>query len=69
MPVEQVAPEFEQIVDLDQEVEWLGGGFGADAIALGLPWWPAEGPVWWHEGGYLLFSNEPRLRRHGQRGH
>jgi gluconolactonase len=19
-------------------------------------WWPAEGPVWWQEGGYLLFS-------------
>ncbi len=57
MPVEQVAPEFERIVDLGQEVEWLGGGFGADAPARGLPWWPAEGPVWWHEGSYLLFSD------------
>ena len=44
MPIEQVAPECAGLVDLQQEVEWLGSGFGADATALGLPWWPAEGP-------------------------
>ncbi len=54
MPIEQVAPECARLVDLQQEVEWLGRGFGADATALGLPWWPAEGPVWWQEGGYLF---------------
>ena len=45
MPIEQVAPEFARLIDLEQEVEWLGSGFGADGTALGLPWWPAEGPV------------------------
>ena len=57
MPIEQVAPECARLVDLQQEVEWLGSGFGADATALGLPWWPAEGPVWWQEGGYLLATS------------
>ena len=28
MPIEQVAPECARLVDLDQEVEWLGSGFG-----------------------------------------
>jgi len=56
MPIEQVAPELPRLIALEQEVQWLGSGFGADATPLGLPWWPAEGPVWWQEGGYLLFS-------------
>jgi gluconolactonase len=63
MPIEPVAPECTRLVDLDQEVEWLGSGFGADATALGLPWWPAEGPVWWQEGGYLLFSDIGQSKR------
>ena len=63
MPIEQVAPECARLVDLQQEVEWLGSGFGADATALGLPWWPAEGPVWWQEGGYLLFSDIGQSKR------
>jgi hypothetical protein len=56
MPIEQVAPECARLVDLQQEVEWLGSGFGADATALGLPWWPAEGPVWWQEGGIYCLA-------------
>src|SRR5207253_1259171 len=28
MPIEQVAPECARLVDLQQEVEWLGSGFG-----------------------------------------
>jgi gluconolactonase len=63
MPIEQVAPEFARLIDLEQEVAWLGSGFGADATALGLPWWPAEGPVWWQEGGYLLFSDIGQSKR------
>ncbi len=39
---QQVAPERARLVDLQQEVEWLGSGFGADATALGLPWWPGR---------------------------
>ena len=57
MPIEQVSPGLEMIIDLDQEVEWLASGFGGDGSDLGVPWWPAEGPVWFQEGGYLLFSD------------
>jgi gluconolactonase len=57
MPIEQVAGALERIVSLEQEVEWLGSGYGGGAVA--------EGPVWWKEGGYLLFSdigNSQRLK-------
>ena len=37
MPIEQVAPELQRLINLEQEVEWLGSGFGADATPLGLP--------------------------------
>ena len=57
MPIEQAAPTLERIVSQNQEVEWLGSGYGGGAVA--------EGPVWWQEGGYLLFSdigNNQRLK-------
>ena len=63
MPIEQVSPGLERIIALDQEVEWLASGFGGDGSALGVPWWPAEGPVWFQEGGYLLFSDIGGNRR------
>ena len=50
MPIEQVSPELERIVSRDQDIEILGSGYGAAGA-------PAEGPVWWKEGGYLLFSD------------
>ncbi len=50
MPFEQLAAGFARIVASGQDVEELASGFGSD---MG----PAEGPVWWQEGGYLLFSN------------
>ena len=50
MPIEQLSPELERIVSPDQELELLGEGFGVGRS-------PAEGPVWWKEGGYLLFSD------------
>ena len=56
MPIEQNAPELDRIVSLDQRIEDLGSGFGGD---MG----PAEGPVWWKEGGYLLFSDIHNNRR------
>ena len=56
MAVEQIAPELERIVAMDQEIEELGSGYGGD---IGL----AEGPVWWKERGYLLFSDIPNDRR------
>ena len=56
MPIEQISPEVERIVSLDQEPEELGTGYGGEAG-------PAEGPLWWKEGGYLLFSDIGNNRR------
>ena len=41
---------------MDQAIEELADGFGGDRG-------PAEGPVWWKEGGYLLFSDIHNNRR------
>jgi gluconolactonase len=46
----------ERIVSADAPIEHLAEGFGG---ALG----PAEGPLWWKEGGYLLFSDIHYSRR------
>ena len=57
MPIEHAAEALGRIVSQDQEVEWLGSGYGGGAVA--------EGPVWWNDGGYLLFSdigNSQRLK-------
>ena len=56
MPIEQFASEFERIVTSGQDIEELASGFGLD---MG----PAEGPVWWKEGGYLLLSDIGNNRR------
>ena len=56
MPIEQNADGLERLVPTDQEIEELGTGFGGDGG-------PAEGPLWWHEGGYLLFSDIHNNRR------
>lgn len=57
MPVEQLSEAMERIAPRSLEPEWLGSGYGGGAVA--------EGPVWWKEGGYLLFSdigNSQRLK-------
>ena len=56
MPIEQVSPELERIVSQDQAIEELATGFGNDNG-------PAEGTLWWKEGGYLLFSDIGNNRR------
>jgi gluconolactonase len=56
--IEQLDPALDKILSVSQPVEELGSGYGG---ALG----PAEGPVWWKEGGYLLFSdihNDKRMK-------
>ena len=52
MPVEQNAPELERIVSRDQEMEEIGSGYRV-----------AEGPVWFRQEGYLLFSDIRNNRR------
>jgi sugar lactone lactonase YvrE len=56
MPIEQQVPGLERIVHLGQKIEELAHEFGGDSG-------PAEGPVWWNEGGYLLFSDIGQNRR------
>ena len=56
--IEQLAPELDKIISPSEPIQQLADGFGG---TLG----PAEGPVWWKEGKYLLFSdihNNKRLK-------
>ena len=54
--IDQFAPELEKIISLSEPIQELANGLGGE---LG----PAEGPVWWREGGYLLFSDIHASRR------
>jgi gluconolactonase len=56
MPIEQHAPGLTRLIDLNQKIEELASGFGGERG-------PAEGPVWWQEGGYLIFSDIGNNRR------
>jgi gluconolactonase len=54
--IEQLAPELDKIISTTEPIQELASGFGGE---LG----PAEGPVWWKEGGYLLFNDIHNNRR------
>lgn len=56
MPIEQYAPELSGIMSTDQPIPNLTEGYGGENG-------PAEGPLWWQEGGYLLFSDIHNDRR------
>ena len=56
MPIEQVVPELQTIISLSEPIQMLADGFGG-------PQGPAEGPLWWQEGHYLLFSDIHNNRR------
>jgi gluconolactonase len=62
--IEQLAPELERIVSPSEPIQQLADGFGG---TLG----PAEGPLWWKEGKYLLFSdihNNKRMKYEPEKG-
>ena len=48
--IEQLAPELEKIISTSEPIQHLADGFGGTQG-------PAEGPLWWKEGKYLLFSD------------
>src|SRR4051812_20791781 len=48
--IEQLAPELEKIISPSEPIQHLAEGFGG-------PQGPAEGPLWWKERGYLVFSD------------
>src|SRR5712664_2740136 len=54
--IDQFAPELEKIISASEPIQELATGLGGE---LG----PAEGPLWWKEGGYLLFSDIHNNRR------
>jgi gluconolactonase len=54
--IEQLDPALDRIIEMSQPIEELADGFGG-------PHGPAEGPLWWHEGGYLVFSDIHNNRR------
>jgi gluconolactonase len=62
--IERIDPGLDRLLSASQPIQELGSGYGG---ALG----PAEGPVWWKEGGYLLFSdihNNKRMKYTPGRG-
>src|SRR5580704_7223861 len=54
--IEQLAPELDNIISTSEPIRELGSGTGG-------PLGPTEGPVWWKEGGYLLYSDIQNNRR------
>jgi gluconolactonase len=56
--IDRLAPELDRIISTSEPIQELADGFGG-------PHGPAEGPLWWHEGRYLLFSdihNDKRMK-------
>jgi gluconolactonase len=54
--IEQLAPELEKVISPSEPIQHLAEGFGG-------PQGPAEGPLWWKEGGFLVFSDIHNNRR------
>jgi gluconolactonase len=62
--IEKLDPGLDKIIDTSEPIKELADGFGG---TLG----PAEGPLWWKEGGYLLFNdihNNKRMKYTPGRG-
>ena len=54
--IEQLDPALDKIIATSEPIKELASGFGG---TMG----PAEGPLWWKEGGYLLFNDIHNNRR------
>jgi gluconolactonase len=48
--IERLDPALDAIIDTSETIHYLADGYGGEQG-------PAEGPLWWREGGYLLFSD------------
>jgi len=48
--IDQFDPALDKIISTSEPIREIASGFGG-------PLGPAEGPLWWKEGGYLLFSD------------
>ncbi len=56
MPIEKFSDKLDAIISTSEPIQELADGFGGERG-------PAEGPLWWKEGGYLLFSDIHNSRR------
>ena len=54
--IESMVPELDRIIATSEPIRELATGYGGD---IG----PAEGPLWWAEGRYLLFNDIHTARR------
>ena len=54
--IESMAPELDRIIGTSETIRELATGYGGN---IG----PAEGPLWWAEGHYLLFNDIHTARR------
>jgi gluconolactonase len=54
--IESLAPELDRVIGTSEPIRELATGYGG---TIG----PAEGPVWWAEGHYLLFNDINTARR------
>ena len=54
--IESLAPELDRVIITSEPIHELATGYGG---TVG----PAEGPVWWAEGHYLLFNDINTARR------
>ncbi|HKD27897.1 MAG TPA: SMP-30/gluconolactonase/LRE family protein [Xanthobacteraceae bacterium] len=48
--IDRLDPALDKIISTSETIREIASGFGG-------PLGPAEGPLWWKEGGYLLFSD------------
>jgi gluconolactonase len=48
--IDKFAPELDAIISTSEPIREIADGFGG-------PLGPTEGPLWWKEGGFLLFSD------------
>ena len=56
MGIKKYSDRLDDILDVNQEVEWVTEGSGGDQG-------PTEGPLWWHEDSALVFSDIHNNRR------
>jgi gluconolactonase len=54
--IESLAPELDRVISSSEPIRELATGYGG---TIG----PAEGPVWWADGNYLLFNDINTARR------
>jgi gluconolactonase len=54
--IDRFDPALDNIISTSEPIREIASGFGG-------PLGPAEGPLWWKEGGYLLFSDIDASKR------